>query len=61
MKEELLTRMIMLYGFEHEAVIAFAGLLESDTFTEEMLEAIVVAHEEHPIVEEEEEEEEEEE
>ena len=54
-KEELLDRMIRIYGFEHEIVIVFAELIESDVCTDEMLEAIVKAHEEHPVVEEEEE------
>lgn len=45
MKEQLLDRMIRIYGFEHEAVIAFAKLVENDTFTDEMLEVIVKAHE----------------
>ena len=55
MREELLDRMIEIYGFEHEAVIAFAELVEGDVFTDEMLETIVKAHEEYPVVEEEEE------
>lgn len=45
MKEELLDRMIKIYGFEHDAVIEFAELIENDTFTDEMLEVIVKAHE----------------
>lgn len=55
MKEQLLDRMIRIYGFEHEAVIAFAELIEKDIFTDEILETIVKAHEEHPVVEDEEE------
>jgi len=55
MKEQLLDRMIKLYGFEHDAVIAFAELIEQDIFTDDILEAIVKAHEEHPLIEEEEE------
>jgi len=55
MREQLLDRMIRLYGFEHEAVIAFAELVENDTFTDEMLNAIVEAHEAHPVEEDEEE------
>lgn len=53
MREQLLNRMIRIYGFEHEVVIAFAELIESNTFTDEMLETIVKAHEAHPIVEDE--------
>lgn len=55
MREELLTRMIRIYGFEHEVVIEFARLMENDSFSDEMLEAIVKAHEENPQVIEEEE------
>ena len=55
MREELLTRMIRIYGFEHEVVIEFARLMENDSFSDEMLEAIVKAHEENPQVTEEEE------
>ena len=54
MREKLLDRMIRIYGFEHDADIGFAELIENDTFTDEMLEIIVKAHEEHPLVEEEE-------
>lgn len=54
MREKLLDRMIRIYGFEHDAVIEFAELIENDTFTDEMLEIIVKTHEEHPLVEEEE-------
>lgn len=49
MREELLDRMIRLYGFEHAVVIEFAKLVESATFTNEILEAIVKAHEAYPI------------
>ena len=49
-REELLDRMIKIYGFEHEAVVAFAELVENNTFTDEMLEIIVKAHEAHPIM-----------
>lgn len=55
MREQLLDRMIRLYGFEHEAVIAFAELIENDIFTDEILETIVKAHEAHPVIEEDEE------
>lgn len=55
MREELLDRMIRIYGFEHELVIEFGKLLISEVFTDETLEALVKAHEEYPVVEEEEE------
>ena len=45
MKEELLTRMIRLYGFEHEAVIQFARLMENKAVGDESLLLIVESHE----------------
>jgi hypothetical protein len=44
MREQLLDQMISMYGFEHEAVIQFAELMENRSFTDEMLTAIVNAH-----------------
>ena len=49
-REEMLTRMIHLYGFEHEAVIQFAELMERDGVTDDVLETLVLAHEAHPVV-----------
>lgn len=49
MREELLTRMIRIYGFEHEAVLEFAKLMESD-ISDESLEVLVECHEQYPIV-----------
>ena len=43
-KNQLLTRMIRIYGFEHPAVIDFAK-----GFKVETLEQIVIGHEEHPV------------
>lgn len=57
MREELLTRMIKLYGFEHEAVIQFAQLMARPQISDEILETVVKCHEEHPLWEDEEEEE----
>lgn len=54
-REEMLTRMIHLYGFEHEAVIQFAELMERDGVTDDVLETLVLAHEAHPVVTDEEE------
>ena len=51
-REELLTRMIRLYGMEHEVVITFAKLIENPKFDEELLETLVECHE-HPYEEEE--------
>lgn len=47
-RENLLTRMIRIYGFENEIVIDFCNLLESDEFTDGMLELLVVSHEISP-------------
>jgi hypothetical protein len=44
MREQLLDQMIAIYGFEHDAVIQFAELMENKNFTEEMLAIIVNAH-----------------
>lgn len=47
MREELLTRMIKLYGFEHEAVIQFAKLMENDAVGDESLLLVVESHEKY--------------
>lgn len=44
-REEYLTEMIHLYGFEHPAVIQFAELIERGV-SEETLRVIVESHEE---------------
>lgn len=44
MREELLTRMIRIYGFEHSAVIQFAKKMEENATDEELI-AIVEEHE----------------
>jgi len=52
MKEQLLDRMIRIYGFENYIVIEFAKLMEKiDDIN--ILETIVKAHEEFPYIEEE--------
>ena len=47
-REELLTRMIRIYGMEHEIVIMFAKYVENPKFDEGLLEAVVKCHEENP-------------
>lgn len=47
-REELLTRMIRIYGMEHEIVIMFTEYVENPKFDEELLEAVVKCHEENP-------------
>lgn len=49
-REELLTEMIHLYGFEHEAVIQFAQIMARPAISDETLETIVKAHKEYPII-----------
>ena len=49
MREQLLDRMIRIYGFEHEIVIEFARMCESDNFTDRDLEIIVETHEANPV------------
>lgn len=53
MREEYLDRMIRIYGFEHEAVIDFAFLMETDV-SNETLETIVKYHEAFPLTDEDE-------
>lgn len=54
-REDLLTRMIHIYGMESPVIIDFAALLENTDIPDELLEAVVVSHEDRPITEEEEE------
>ena len=44
MREEYLSRMIHLYGFEHAAVIQFAELMEQGA-SDETLKTLVEGHE----------------
>lgn len=49
MREELLNRIIRLYGFENTITIEFAKLVESK-ISDKDLETIVKAHEEFPMI-----------
>ena len=52
MREQLLDRMIRIYGFEHEIVIEFAKMCEEWLPTEnndKALETLVKCHEENPV------------
>ena len=54
-RENLLTRIIRIYGFEHKITIWFAQLLEDQEENEinnKMLEMMVEHHEKSPIVDE---------
>ena len=56
MREQLMDRMIRIYGFEHEIVIAFRGMCETCPNTEAydmMLRVLVEWHEEFPVLDEE--------
>ena len=48
-REELLTRMIRIYGFEHEEVLNFAELMESN-ISDKSLEVLVECHEQYPVL-----------
>ena len=56
-RKEMLTKMIRLYGFEHEAVIQFGRLMAKSQISDETLETIVKCHEECPLWEDEDEDE----
>ena len=52
MREQLLDRMIRIYGFEHEIAIEFARMCEEWLPTEnndKALETLVKCHEENPV------------
>lgn len=51
-RENLLDRMIRIYGFENDIVIKFAGLCErypANAHNDKMLTILVEAHEMYPI------------
>lgn len=54
-RENLIDRMIAIYGFEHSIVIDFARLCEGweeNKWNNKVLTVLVEAHEAHPILEE---------
>lgn len=51
LRENLIDRMIRIYGFEHEVVIDFAKMCEMTCMSDEALTTIVECHEEYPITE----------
>lgn len=51
LREKLIDRMIRIYGFEHELVIAFAELCESTWIPDDALTAMVESHERYPVTE----------
>lgn len=59
MREQLMDRMIRIYGFKHEIVIAFCKMCEDYPQTEtydNTLRVLVESHEEFPVLDEEKEE-----
>lgn len=60
MREQLLDRMIRIYGFEHPLTIEFAEMIENPFYKTSILETLVKYHEHYPqIINEEDEEDEE--
>ena len=47
-REELLTRVIRVYGMEHEVTIGFAWLCENSLMSDQALECLCKAHEVFP-------------
>ena len=54
LRENLIDRMIRIYGFENEIVISFCRLCENPKNADNDLLTIVKAHEEYPVFEKEE-------
>ena len=54
-REQLLNRMIRIYGFEHKLVIEFAEMIENPNYKTEILETLVKCHEANPLWEDEDE------
>jgi len=50
MREQLLSRMIRIYGFENEITIEFARLCENDLIADFVLCTIVECHEKNPQI-----------
>lgn len=48
LRENLLDRIIAIYGFEHNITVAFAKACESADFTDEVLTTVVEVHEANP-------------
>lgn len=54
-REQLINRMIRIYGYEHKIVLQFAALCEraaDNEINDKMLWLLVAAHEETPVFEE---------
>ncbi len=49
MMEQLMDRMIALYGFENELTIQFCELCEKNVFSYDALAVLVEAHEKYPM------------
>lgn len=53
-REQMLTKMIHIYGFEHEAVIQFARLMENPDISDKVLRTLLLIHQERPLTDEDE-------
>lgn len=51
-RENLIDRMIKIYGFENPIVIEFCKLCERADWNDRELELLVLAHEDDPVLEE---------
>jgi hypothetical protein len=47
-REQLLDRMIRIYGFEHPLVLELGEMIEDPYYRTDILETIVKCHEAHP-------------
>ena len=50
LREELVDRMVRIYGFENPIVIQFCKLCESDQFEDWELKVVVESHECFPVM-----------
>jgi hypothetical protein len=48
-RENLLDRMIQIYGFESPIVLDFCEFCEDENFTDHVLEMVVESHELYPV------------
>ncbi len=48
-RDEMLTEMIHLYGFEHEETIKFAKAMESPYISDHALEVVLRLHKDYPV------------
>lgn len=51
-RENLIDRMIQIYGFESPIVIDFCEFCEDDDFADDVLTIVVESHEQFPVIDE---------